>query len=255
MRWAQLGCRTACYGPLEQEVWPHLRGLGISAVEIKTPPPAALDGVRAALAQADLRVAVLHVACYLTRDDYAEQVAAQREALVALQAPYVLFTMRRESLPPREAADRIRRIADGLPPGVVALLEVHTDLATNAAVALETMHSVDDPRVRINYDPANIHFYNHDLNPIAELRAMSRFVAGVHLKDTNGAYEARHFPAIGEGVIAWPALFEELAAMGFGGPVTLELEGIAGEEKSLDLALLRLRNSLAYMRSIGEPRG
>ncbi|MBL8878623.1 MAG: sugar phosphate isomerase/epimerase [Phycisphaerales bacterium] len=248
MRWPDLGCRTACYGPLEPQIWPLLRGLGFSAVEIKTPAADALNDVCAALRRADLRVAALHLSCYLTRDDYTEQVRAQREALLALQAPYALLTMRRETLPPPEAYDRIRRIADELPPGVVALLEVHADLATNAAVALETMRGVNDPRVRINYDPANIHFYNRGLDPIAEFRAMRAFVAGVHLKETNGAFETRHFPAIGEGVVDWAGLFGELDAMNFAGPVTLELEGVAGEEKSFELALNRLNESVRYIQ-------
>lgn len=250
MQTSPLACRTACYGPLEPQVWPRLREFGISGVEIKTPPPDALTSVRRSLESAGLHAVTLHLACYLTRDDYLEQIKSQNAAIVEFGVEYALLTMRREAMPAAEAYRRIREIADALPSNVVALLEVHADLATNAATALETMHGVNHPRVRINYDPANIHFYNHGLDPIAELRAMMEFVAGVHLKETNGAFEARHFPAIGEGVIDWRGLFRELRAAEYAGPITLELEGVAGEEKTLDLALSRLAQSTRYLHEV-----
>lgn len=248
---APFACRTACYGPLEPQVWPHLRRFGIAAVEVKVPAADRLQPLRRALDDAGLDVITLHAACFLTRDDYVEQIEAQCAAIAELAAPYVLLTMRRESLPADEAYARIRRVAEALPKSVCTMLEVHADLATNAAVALETIRGVAHPRVRINYDPANIHYYNRGLDPLAELAALRPYLAGVHLKDTNGEFETRHFPAIGEGVIDWPALFALLRESDFRGPITLELEGIAGEEKSLELALQRLENSINYLRNIG----
>lgn len=245
-----LACRTACYGSLEPRVWPHLRRFGVAAVEIKVPAADQLPQLRRALDAAGLRILTLHAACYLTRDDYLETIEAQRATIAELAAPYVLLTMRRESLPATEAYDRIRRIADALPESVCVLLEVHADLATNAAVAMETIRGVGHPRVRINFDPANILFYNHEMDPIAELAAMRPHLAGIHLKDTNGVFQTRHFPAIGEGVIDWPALFALLRDTAYHDPVTLELEGVAGEEKSLELALERLDKSMRYLRTI-----
>src|SRR5438874_7863023 len=40
------------------------------------------------------------------------------------------------------------------------VLETHPDLVTNGDVALKTMKGVNHPNVRLNYDTANLYYYN-----------------------------------------------------------------------------------------------
>jgi len=50
----------------------------------------------------------------------------------------------------------------------------------------------------------------------------------VHLKETNGGFKTWHFPALGQGIVDFPGIFRLLAARGFHGPFTMEIEGIEG---------------------------
>ena len=73
----------------------------------------------------------------------------------------------------------------------------------------------------------------------------------LYLKDTDGGFESWHFPALGEGVVDFPACIQILEAAGFDGPLTLELEGIKGEAFTEQLAKDRVEASIAYLRQIG----
>ena len=64
-------------------------------------------------------------------------------------------------------------------------------------------------------------------------------------------FGAWHFPALGEGVVDFPACVKLLNRNEFSGPYTLELEGIEGEEMTPLLAKSRVEASLEYLRRIG----
>ena len=130
-------------------------------------------------------------------------------------------------------------------------LETHPDLATNGDVATRTMAGVAHPNIRINFDTANVCFYNEGVTATGELEKVINFVASVHLKDTNGGFKDWHFPALGEGVVDFPEIYRMLDERGFDGPSTLELEGIRDEDLSLEAAHERIENSLAYLRAQG----
>ncbi len=113
------------------------------------------------------------------------------------------------------------------------------------------MEHVAHPNVRVNWDTANVHYYNEGIDEIAELRKTLEFVGGVHLKDTNGGFHAWHFPVLGQGVVDYVAVFRILNEAGFHGPFTLELEGIEGVELDEEGSKAQVADSVAYLRRIG----
>ena len=113
------------------------------------------------------------------------------------------------------------------------------------------MQGVAHPIVRVNFDTANVYYYNRDVTAEDELLHVIDYVASVHLKDTDGGCESWHFPALGEGVVDFAACLERLKAVGYDGPYTLELEGIQGEDFTEELAKQRVEASVAYLKEIG----
>src|SRR5690606_12253580 len=156
------------------------------------------------------------------------------------------------NLPREHAYQQLRAAGDvAAAHGVTLMIETHPDLATNGRVALETMRRVDHPAVRLNYDPANIRYHNEGLDEIRELVPVAGYVAGVHLKDTPGGYHEWNFPALREGIIDFAGLFAMLDRVGYAGPYTLEIEGVAGEERTEAVVLDRIEASVRTLRRLG----
>jgi len=149
--------------------------------------------------------------------------------------------------------ERLHELGDyALARGLVVALETHPPLITNAEVALETMRKVNHRNVRINYDTANVHYYNQGVDTLDELRKILDYVVHVHLKDSRQGYKEWYFPALGEGTIDIPGLFKLCNDVGFFGPFSMELEGIEGEgDLSLEQRQERVARSVDYLKSIG----
>jgi len=131
------------------------------------------------------------------------------------------------------------------------VIETHPNLVTNGTVGRETMERVNHPNVRINWDTANVYYYNDGVDGIAEMKKLIEFIGAVHLKDTNGRPKTWHFPALGEGIVDFKEIFRLLNARGFNGPFTMEIEGVEGE--SLDRAATedRVARSVDHLRRLG----
>ena len=130
-------------------------------------------------------------------------------------------------------------------------LETHPDLGTNADVHLETMKAINHPNIRVNFDSANITYYNKNTDAVTELRKIIDYVATVEIKDHTGEFETWNFPAVGQGVVDVPDLLALLREHGYTGPITLEFEGIKGVELSELETKLAIAESIAYIRSLG----
>jgi len=113
------------------------------------------------------------------------------------------------------------------------------------------MKAVNHPNVRINFDTANIYFYNRNRTAVGELAKVIDYVASVHLKDTPGGFEEWTFPVLGTGVVDFPAVFKMLGSRGFVGPYTMELEGTQGVQRNEAEQLAYIADSAAYLRTIG----
>ena len=247
-----IACRTASYGSFEAIAYEHLASLGVRHVEIPVPPTDQIDATKVKLERFGLSASSLHGECDLSRADIGEQIAAQMPALAALGTQIMFVSAQAGQTSPETAYARLRTAGDvAAEHGVTIVLETHPDLMTNAAVARQTMQAVDHPQVRVNFDTANVYFYNRDVDAVSELRQIVPYVAALHLKDTDGGFKHWHFPALGRGVVDFRQLFAVLDETGFSGPGTLEIEGIEGETKTDRLVCDRVAESVGFLRGLG----
>lgn len=147
------------------------------------------------------------------------------------------------------AADRDIRIA----------LEIHGGIMANAAEALRTMDEVSRENVGVNFDTANIMFYNDALDTpgaAKELEALAGHVFHVHLKDfIRGKTRSEHvLPRLGHGQVDFRSVFDILHGTDFYGPFAFEVETFHGatagdniEDYHEDLVA-----SIEHIRSLGE---
>jgi L-ribulose-5-phosphate 3-epimerase len=247
-----IACRVESYAPFVPLAYEHLAGLGIQHVEIPVPATAALNGTRAELQRHGLTASSLHGECDVRRADVADQLAVQMPAFAALGARIMFVSVKAENTPLGMVYSRLREAgAVAEKAGVTIVLETHPDLVTNAEVALTTMRGIDHPNVRINYDTANVYYYNHAVDTAAELRRITPYVAAVHLKDTDGGYKRWNFPALGRGVVPFAEVFAILDAAQFSGPYTLEIEGLGEETRTQRMVCDRVAESVGYLRGLG----
>lgn len=247
-----LACRVASYRPHEDLAYAHLAALGVRGVEIRVPPAEQLDATGVALAAHGLRATTLHAQFDVARAGAGEQIRAQLPAFARLGTKIALLCVRHGDTPLDTVYGRLREAGDAAREGGVTLaIETHPDIAHNSDVWLATMRAVDHSHVRLNYDTANVYFYNERCDGLREIERVAETVAAVHVKDTNGLYRAWHFPALGRGVVDFRGTFEALDRAGFRGPLTLEIEGIEGEEKTPALLRERMAESVGFMRGLG----
>ena len=143
--------------------------------------------------------------------------------------------------------------------GVKIAIEIHGGITANATAALRTMAEVDRENVGINFDTANILYYNVEFSPAdgaRELDALAKHVLHVHLKDiVRGKTRKEHvLPRLGQGEVDLPKVFQILHAAGFHGPFSFEVETFHGATVSDDISLYHddLVASIEHLRSLGE---
>jgi sugar phosphate isomerase/epimerase len=246
-----IACRSSSYEPFEARAFEHMAAVGLRHVEILVPPADELEATAAALQRHGLTASSLHGECDVSQAGIAEQVNAQMPAFAALGCRIMFASVQRGSAQAETVYARLRAAGDVCREhGVTLALETHPDLMTNAEVALQTMRAVDHPQVRMNFDTANLYYYNRGIDCVDQLRRVCGYVAAVHLKDTDGGYEHWHFPALGEGIVDFAGIFKVLDEVGFAGPCTLEIEGLEGEEKTEQLVCERVAASVNHLRKL-----
>ena len=222
----RLACRAPCYRPFEDNALAHIARLGVRFVELRAPGDEA-DCARVAdqLAALGLSASVLQPSFDVADDGFLDPFIAQLPRFARLRAEFALIALRPVTLPASEVCRRLALAADHAADfGVALLLETHPDLSHNSQVAAETLAAVNRPNVRLNFDTANILFYNDDLSPVAELRASLPVLGGVHLKDTAGGKGVRRFGPLGSGLVDFAAILRLLHDADFDGPLTIELD-------------------------------
>jgi sugar phosphate isomerase/epimerase len=247
-----IACNLASYGAFRDRAYAHLAEIGVRHVEIHCPEPRQVDRVRNELDSHGLSASTLIIPCQMDADDVVLRFAHYLDAAQALGVEIVFTSAKTAELEREYVYGRLQNIGDEAEKrGIVVALETHPDLVTNGEVGRETMAGVAHPNVRINFDTANVYYYNRDVTAEGELGVVVDYVASVHLKDTDGGFESWHFPALGEGVVDFRACTDLLEQSGFSGPYTLELEGIQGEDLTEELARSRVEASLAHLSKIG----
>lgn len=247
-----IACRLASYGNYQDRAWTHLPTIGIRNVEIPAPAPSELAATKRKLADHGLAATSLQGKTDVTQADAAEVLKPQFEACAALGAKVLFLSLKAGQTDRTLVWDRIRAMGDMAQSfGVTIGMETHPDLVTNGDVGMETMKAVNHPNVRINFDTANIYFYNRNRTAVGEIAKVIDHVVSVHLKDTPGGFEEWTFPVLGTGVVDFPAVFRMLAARGFTGPCTMELEGTKGVDRNEAEQLQYIADSAAYLQTIG----
>lgn len=247
-----IACRPASYRKYSDLAFEYLPRAGIYHVEIGPPKPDEIGSVQAELKKHGLKASSLATGCDLGDEGSIEDLIVTMDIARKMEVGVIFCSTKSGDLPTAEAYRKLAELGDvASQNGTVISMETHPDLCQNADQMLATMTGVDHGNVRINFDTANIYYYNEGIKGVDELDRVKEYVASIHLKDTNGRPRTWYFPTLGQGVVDYPAVFGILNEIGFEGPFTMEMEGIEGEDLNLDETHQRILDSMEYLRSIG----
>ncbi|MBN1342180.1 MAG: sugar phosphate isomerase/epimerase [Phycisphaerae bacterium] len=247
-----VSCRTASYGKYADQAWAHLPTVGIRYVEIPVPPADQIEKTRKLLADNGLSVGSFQGTCEVGEDIVVSAIASQCDLCKEFGCNRLFVSVKAGENDRNVVYDRLRAAGDeAAKRGVFVMLETHPDLVTNGQVGAETMAAVNHPNVRVNFDTANVYYYNEGVDAVAEIKKVLPFVEGVHLKDTDGGFKKHYFPTLGTGVVDYPTIIKLLTDRGYDGPFTMELEGMAGVEMTAEQQKQYVADSAAYLKKIG----
>jgi len=247
-----IACNLGSYRQFRETAYEHLPSIGVMNVEIGVPAPDQVDAVQAKLAAHGLTATSLMAACPIGEEDVVEKVKPAIDVAAQMGVKVIFISVHAGETPREVVFDRLRAIGDyAAPHGIKMALETHPDLCHNGDVAAETMAAIHHPNLGINFDTGNVYHYNHNVTAVGEVAKIASHVVSVHLKDTLGGYRAWDFPTLGRGVVDFAGVFQILNGVGFTGPFTLELEGMEGENLSLEETQTRVRESVEHLRSLG----
>ncbi|MBW3625914.1 MAG: sugar phosphate isomerase/epimerase [Armatimonadetes bacterium] len=254
----RLACNIASYGSYRENAFAHLQSLGVRYVEVPIPPKDQVNALEEALEQHNLTASTLMADCPLQEEDVAEKFHHALHVANRFGVGILFVSVNSKGITKEIAYERLRQVGDAAADhGVRIAVETHPDLANNGRVSKETMEAVDHPAVGINFDTANVLYYaDGPTDTIEELKKTLPWVISVHLKDYSGTGpEQWAFPTLGQGHVNFREVFRLLEGRGYDGPVTLEIEGVQGEELSEEQMQERVAESVRYARSVLEEVG
>lgn len=248
-----LSCRPGSFGSASAQAYEYLAAWGVRHVEIPLPKPEDTARVQAELARHGLTAASIQVGTDVGNPVLADHFdEAARRVREEFGARYIFTSAHAGQHGLQAAYEALARAGDAAARhGVTIVLETHPDLGTNGAVAAVTMRAVNHPNVRVNWDPANVYYYNENCDGRREFDLALPFVAAVHLKDTGGGFHAWDFPALGEGVVDFAYILGRLRDSGFSGPCTMEIEGVKDERLTPGQHVARVQKSVEHLRALG----
>ncbi len=132
---------------------------------------------------------------------------------------------------------------------MMLVLETHGE-HSKADILMEIIESINSPLVKINYDTANVVFYG-DVKPEEDLPKCVNEVAYLHLKDKAGEVNEWNFPALGEGDINFPEIFQVLKSSGNNSPFSIEIEFTEKGPGSLNEVNRSVAASAEYLKGHG----
>lgn len=231
----------------------QLGGMGIQGLEVVWDEQTTVAAVKAAVEPAGLKVTSIHAPSPLDDDRLPEILGKHAEYAAALGAVYLFVSVHAgEKVTKQQAYDRLRRAGDAVGRHQIHLAcETHPDLCQNGANMIETMTGIGHPWVGVNYDTANVYYYNEKVNTVEEAKKAARFVRGVHLKDTMGGFHDGNFPVFGEGIVDFAGVKQALDGAGYAGPYTMELEGGAFDGIKPDELAAKVGRCIAHLRQTG----
>lgn len=141
----------------------------------------------------------------------------------------------------REAANYNKR--------VVICLETHGGILGTSAMCEKTLEIINCDNVKMNYDPANL-IYFEGKRPEEDILAAVALIGHFHIKDKLGGKGVWNFPEIGKGDLDFKKLFTALKDGGYAGPLSFELEFTPEGPESPEYVDLALKNSVKHIESI-----
>ncbi|HOW65930.1 MAG TPA: sugar phosphate isomerase/epimerase family protein [Candidatus Paceibacterota bacterium] len=246
-----LACRLSNYQGCEDAGWTHLPSIGVRHLFLNAPTLDQVASTKERLSDHGLQAVVLRGEADFSEPSCLDPLARQLSVCQEMGVRYLFLSVKRKATEKAVVYERLRRAGDlAKKHGVTLVLETHPDLGTNGDVQLETMRQVNHPNVRINFDTGNILYYNRDADVAKELGKIIEYVATVEVKDHNGEVESWHFPALGRGRVNFPAIFGILRERGYTGPVTMEIEGIKGIQRTRQEIERDIAESVVYLQSL-----
>ena len=247
-----IACNLGSYRQFGANAYAHLAEIGLTNVEIGVPSAESVNEVQSNLKAHGLTATSLLGRCDIQSETVVSDFQPTLEIADQMGVKIIFASVHAGETDRNAVYDRLRAIGENAAPsGIKVCLETHPDLIHNGDIALETMQAVNHPNICVNFDTGNVYYYNHNVTAVGEVQKVVPHVGAVHLKDTNGDYRTWHFPALGEGVVDFKAVFQTLNDAGFYGPFTMELEGIEGETLDEAGVQARVANSLQHLKDIG----
>ncbi|MCZ7643792.1 MAG: sugar phosphate isomerase/epimerase [Planctomycetota bacterium] len=250
-----IACRTGCYGKFKDDAFAHMREIGILHAEVNLLPDGEWDAYERKLAAHGISVSSTSGGVDLSKPEAPATLENLARMAERFGAKVIFLSVKTGGAPKPRAYETLRKLGDlAARHGAVIALETHPDLVTNGDLAAETASNVNHPHVKLNYDSANLYYYNENVDGIAELKKFLPWLGAVHLKETNGKPKTWYFPGLheGEGIVDFPGIFKLCRERGFHGPYTMEIEGIEGENLTREQVFARMKHSVDYLKSIGE---
>lgn len=248
-----IACRPGSYGAYSAEAFKHLPTIGITHVEIGVPPEKEWAKQKAELKKRKLKVSSVAGGVNVSKPVEVAAFTRLAHAAKYFGAKVIFLSVNTGGTPLDVAYAALRELGDTARAfGATIGMETHPDMVTNGDVAAATMKGVNHPNVRLNYDSANIYYYNEGVDGVAEFKKFLPWLVSVHLKETNGKPKTWYFPGLheGEGIVNFPEIFRLCKGAKFTGPFTLEIEGCEGEKLTLEQTCARMANSVKYLKSI-----
>jgi sugar phosphate isomerase/epimerase len=249
-----IACRPGSYASFRQEAFEHLAKIGVQNVEIDVPPEKEWPDLKARLAKYKLNASSVSGGVDFSKPESVANFDLIARGAKAFGAPIIFLSVKSGGRPMPECYVGLRKLGDtARTNGATIALETHPDLVTNGDIAATTMKETSHPNVKLNYDSANLYYYNENIDGIAELKKFIPWLGAFHLKESDGKPKSWYFPGLheGHGIVNFPELFRLCNAAGFYGPFTMEIEGIEGEKLTREQAVARVANSVTYLKSIG----
>lgn len=244
-----LAVRIMSYGDYQDDAWSHLPSIGVNYLFMGVPEADAIETTQQKLRAHGLTPLVFRGSADLSKETFAEELAPQLAVCEAMGVKYLFLSAKRGDASKEAAYARLRAAGEvAKAHGVIITLETHPDLGTNGDVQVETMQAVDHPNIRVNFDTANITYYNRNTDAIAELKKSIDYVATVELKDHTGGFESWDFPVLGRGIVGIPSVLALLRAAKYAGPITIEFEGTEGVTLNREDTLEAIAESVAWAR-------
>ena len=139
----------------------------------------------------------------------------------------------------RDALEEVADYAEHL--GVIVAVENHGGVTKTGAQCRWLLHGLPEI-VGLNYDPANFRHSGED--PLAALLVVENRVVYTHWKDLKPSGEQWQHCAVGEGIIAWQPIVQEVLDSGFEGYLAIEYEDTADVERGTRVSLENLKRFL-----------